>query len=63
MHRKNQKREYCAHNKSRCCPGGLDCCGSHFGTRKTGCKPLTHRYIRRINKMQLGKVISFELSE
>lgn len=63
MHRRNQGKEYCAHNKSRNCPGGLDCCGSHFGVRATGAKVLARRYVRRINRHQLAKIVSFELSE
>jgi len=63
MHRRNQGREYCSHNKSRNCPGGLNCCGSHFGTRATGAKVKSRRYLRHVKKQQLIKVIESELSE
>ena len=63
MHRRNQGRTYCQHPKSRNCPGGLDCCGSLFGCRKTGAKPKTRRYVRRVAKNKLRKVIDSELEE
>lgn len=54
------QKEYAECEKAHACHGGLDCCGTSYGHRKSkagNCKPLTRRHLRRVKKHKLKKEI------